>query len=379
MSVDYYERERASMLRLLRQMVEIESPSENKSAVDRMGVVVAEEIKVAGGEVECIERQDVGDIVIGRWTGAGSATPPTLLLCHMDTVWPIGTVAERPPREENGLLFGPGAYDMKSGIVIALAALESLGKQGMRPAGPVTVLCTSDEETGSLHSRSLIEDLAAESGLVLCLEPALSNGALKTARKGVGMITITTYGRAAHAGGNHQQGLNAIEEMAHQVLEIQRLTDYERGTTVNVGTIQGGQATNVVPAICRAEVDFRVEVSDEVDRLEQAFERLEPSLQGSKLQIAGGLNRPPMVRDTLMVRTFQQAQQIALAHGVELREGSTGGASDANFTAAMGVPTLDGLGAVGDGAHATDEHVRIDSLPRRAALLTWLLSEWEWS
>jgi glutamate carboxypeptidase len=378
MVTNYVKRQQGAMVQLLRRMVEIESPSENKKAVDQLGALVIDEIQAIGGTAERIGREEVGDIVIGRWPGADSSRPSILLLCHMDTVWPSGTLAERPPREESGRLYGPGVYDMKSGLVIALAAIEYCATQRGPLAGPVTLLCTSDEETGSLHSREVIEALAAESGLVLCLEPALANGELKTARKGVGMFSVTTRGRAAHAGGNHEQGRNAIEEMAHQVLAVQQLTDYTRGTTVNVGTISGGVATNVVPAVCRAEVDFRVELQEEADRIDRAFRSLQPNLEGTGLEVDGGLNRPPMVRDDLMARTFEQAHQIALNHGMELREGSTGGASDANLTAAMGVPTLDGLGAVGDGAHAVDEHVRIDSLPERAALLEWLLCEWEW-
>ena len=374
-----FQGQRAAMVTLLRRMVETESPSEDKAAVDRMCTLVAHEIEAAGGAVERLHRDQAGDLVIGRWPGADPTRPTTLILCHLDTVWPLGTVAARPPREENGLFFGPGAYDMKAGVVIALAALQNFRQLGRQPAGPVTLLCTGDEETGSLHSQSVIESLAAAGGLVLCLEPALPNGALKTARKGVGMFTVTAHGRAAHAGGNHPLGINAIQELAHQVLVLQELTDYQRGTTVNVGIIHGGVASNVVPAACTAEVDYRVESRDEAARIQAAFEALRPHLQGATLQVDGGLNRPPMVRDDLMARTFQQAQQIAHRHGLELTEASTGGASDANFTAALGVPSLDGLGAIGDGAHAVDEHVRIDSLPERAALLTWLLTEWEWA
>ena len=378
MPTDRFHQRQPDMLALLRRMVEIESPSDDKAAVDRLGALVAAEIEAAGGAVEILSRDQAADLVIGRWSGADPTRPPTLLLCHLDTVWPLGTIAERPPRERDGRLFGPGAFDMKAGAVIALTALRGFHERGDGPPGPVTLLCTGDEETGSLHSQSVIESLAATSGLVLCLEPAIAGGALKTARKGVGMATVTAYGRAAHAGGNHPLGINAIEELAHQVLALQQLTDYQRGTTVNVGVIRGGVASNVVPAACWAEVDFRVESQDEADRIQAALRELEPRLQGTTLQVDGGMNRPPMVRDDRMVRTFQQAQRIARRHGVELIEGSTGGASDGNFTAALGVPTLDGLGAIGDGAHAVDEHVQIDSLPARAALLTWLLNEWEW-
>lgn len=265
---------------------------------------------------------------------------------------------------------------MKGGIVIALTALGGLGKLGVRPAVPVTLLCTSDEEIGSHHSQALIEELAAKSGLVICLEPCIPGGELKTARKGVGQVTVTVKGKAAHAGADHAKGINAIEEMAHQVLALQALTDYESGTTVSVGIISGGSASNVVPAACQIEVDFRVATQEEAGRMSEAIKNLRPQLAGAELEVEGGLNRPPMVRDDLMVRTYKQAERIAGRHGITLQEGSTGGGSDGNFTAAIGVPTLDGLGVDGDGGHAIYEHVLIASLPDRATLLAALVSEW---
>ena len=372
----YFLKQQDQMVTLLRELVEIESPSHDKAALDRMGGHVAELIAAAGGTVKVESREQAGDLVLGRWEGKGTDRP-ILILCHMDTVWPLGTVAGRPPRVEGGRLYGPGAFDMKGGIVIALTALRGLGELNLLPATPVTLLCTTDEEVGSDRSRSLIEDLAQESRLVLCLEPGLAGGVIKTARKGCGTVTIRTLGKAAHAGGNHQEGINAIEEMAHQVLALQTLTDYERGTTVSVGTISGGSADNVVPAACQVKVDFRAVTVQEAERITAAIKALRPQLPGAELEIEGGLNRPPMVRDDLMVRTFQRAQRIAGRHGITLQEGSTGGGSDGNFTAALGVPTLDGLGVDGAGAHAVDEHVRIASLPERATLLAAILSEWE--
>ncbi len=370
-----FQEQKDEMLTILRELVEIESPSHEKAALDRMGKRVAELIEAAGGTVEFHPREQVGDLVVGRWEGK-RAGKPILLLCHMDTVWPLGTVAQRPPRIEGDRFYGPGAFDMKGGIVIALTALGGLGKLGIRPAAPVTLLCTSDEEIGSLHSQALIEELAAESGLVICLEPCIPGGELKTARKGVGQVTVKVKGKAAHAGADHTKGINAIEEMAHQVLALQALTDYERGTTVSVGIISGGSASNVVPAACQIEVAFRVATQEEAGRMSEAIENLRPQLAGAELEIEGGLNRPPMVRDDLIVRTYKQAERIAGRHGISLQEGSTGGGSDGNFTAAIGVPTLDGLGVDGDGGHAIYEHVLTASLPDRATLLAALVSEW---
>ena len=371
----YYQRQQPSMIALLAELVAIESPSEEKAAVDRMGRRVAELARQAGGEVEILSQREVGDFVLGRWAGEASRKPITLL-CHMDTVWPIGSLTERPPRLEGERFYGPGAYDMKAGIVIALAALKGLYERRQALSRPVNLLCTSDEEIGSQASRPLIETLAAQSALVIILEPSMPGGLLKTARKGVGDYHIKVKGRAAHAGANHERGINAIEEMAHQVIAIQALTDYAHGTTVNVGLIQGGTASNVVPAECEASVDFRVTIPEEAQRLHQALLQLKPSLSGAELTIEGGLNRPPMERNALMMETFEKARRIARRHGLELAEGSTGGASDGNFTAALGIPTLDGMGADGDGGHAVHEHVIVSSLSSRAVLLAALIQEW---
>lgn len=372
----YFETQQDAMLEMLHCLAEIESPSHDKAALDRMGARVADLIEAAGGRSRRLPLHGSGDLVLGHWDGRTDQRP-ILILCHMDTVWPLGTLAERPVRVEDGRLYGPGAFDMKGGIVVALTALRGLMELGLELTAPINLLCTSDEEIGSDQSRDLIEELARNSRLVLCLEPGLPGGVIKTARKGCGTVTIRSLGKAAHAGGNHQDGINAIQEMAHQVLALQTLTDYQRGTTVSVGTITGGSADNVVPAICEAKVDFRVVTEDEGERITAAIHELRPQLTGARLEIEGGLNRPPMVRDEQMVRTFQRAQAIAERHGIVLQEGSTGGGSDGNFTAALGVPTLDGLGVDGAGAHAIDEHVVIASLPQRATLLAAILSEWD--
>ena len=373
--VEFFQPKRDKMLRQLTELVEIESPSHDKAAVDRVGAWVEQQMRAAGADVQILPCQNGGDMVLGRWA-ANTDRRPILLMAHMDTVWPVGTLAARPVRQEGGRLFGPGAYDMKAGIMLALTALRGLAEQGRDLTAPVWFLCTGDEEVGSRESRATIEELAVESQLVLCLEPAMPGGAIKTGRKGVGGYTVRVTGRAAHAGGDHQKGINAIQEMAHQVLALQALTDYSQGTTVNVGTISGGSASNVVPATCEVQVDFRVESQVEADRLAEAVGALKPVLEGTTLHVRGGLNRPPLVRDEVMVRTFQRLQQLAGRHGIHLSEGSTGGGSDANFVAPLGVPVLDGLGADGDGAHAIYEQVNTENLAERAALLAIVFSEW---
>ena len=265
---------------------------------------------------------------------------------------------------------------MKAGTAILLTVLRILKDAGLRPKYPWRMLFTSDEEVGSPTSRPLIEAEARKSLLTLVLEPALANGALKTFRKGVGSFSIVAHGRAAHAGGDHQKGINAIEELAYHIPALQKLTNYAEGTTINVGTIAGGSASNVVPEHAEMEVDFRVAKMSEVDRVTQSITGLKSVLAGARLEIAGGLNRPPMEHTATMQATFAQARQLAAEIGLTLEEGSTGGGSDGNFTAVLGIPTLDGLGAIGDGAHAAHEHILINSLADRAALLATILTRW---
>ncbi len=362
------------MVELLKQFIAIESPSTDKAAVDRLGAVIAAELRHLGATVTVDAQRAVGDHLYGRWgaTGRGGF----LLLCHLDTVYDLGTLARQPIREADGKLYGPGAIDMKASFVLALTALKLLKANRLWPERPVTVLFTSDEEIGSGHSRGLIEQLAREAALVLCLEPCLPDGSLKTARKGIGEMIIVTKGRATHAGADHENGRNAIEELAHHILAAQALTDYARGTTLNVGVVSGGTRSNVVPDEARAEVDFRVAIPEEADRLLAWMRARRPVMRGTSVTITGGLNRPPMPRDATMSATFARAQRIADGLGLKLGESSTGGGSDANFVAPLGVPVLDGLGALGNGAHSEREHVVIESLPERAALLAALLSAW---
>ena len=359
------------MKTLLRTLVETESPSHDKAAVDRVGAIVAEKARKLGATVEIIPNTETGDHVLSTW---GSGKERILLLCHMDTVFPLGTIQKTPFREEGDKIFGPGTLDMKAGIVIALAAIEGAQKLGLNR--PVTLLCTSDEEIGSDTSREYIERLAKESALVLVMEGALLDGSLKTWRKGVGGFWIKVKGRAAHSGGDHQAGRNAIEEMAHQVIAIQKLTDYSKQTTLNVGVIQGGTVSNVVPEEANIEVDVRVMQPGEWERIEAAVKSLKPVLDGTTIEVTGGLNRPPMPFDDRMKATFEKAQSIAVKIGMNLTAGGTGGASDGNFVAPLGIPVLDGMGAVGEGYHSEREYIFTASMEQKARLIASLIHAW---
>lgn len=356
---------------LLQLLVETESPSHDKAGVDRVGAIVANEARKLGADVQIVQNAETGNHVISRW---GSGDQGILLLCHMDTVFPPGTLNKMPYREADGRIFGPGTLDMKAGIVISLAAIEEARKNGM--TRPVTLLCTSDEEIGSETSRAWIQSLAKESALVLVLESALLDGSLKTWRKGVGEFWVKTRGRAAHAGGDHEKGRNAIEEMAHQVIAIQKLTDYSKQTTLNVGVIQGGTVSNVVPEEAMIQVDVRVMQPGEWERLEAEMKMLKPVLDGTSIEVSGGLNRPPMPFDETMKAAFEKAKSIAAGIGMELKAGGTGGGSDANFVAPLGIPVLDGLGAIGEGYHSEREYIFAESLPQRVKLVAALLKNW---
>lgn len=362
---------------LLKYLVETESPSQDKAAVDRVGALVAEEARARGAQVEILSNQETGDHVLARFYPSETSLPPSapiLLLCHMDTVFPVGTIDTFPYREGDGKIFGPGTLDMKAGIVIALAAMEEAQQSGLKR--PVMLLCTSDEETGSHTSREHIERLAQESALVLVLEGGLVDGSLKIRRKGVGEFRVRTKGRAAHSGGDHEKGRNAIEEMAHQVIAIQKLTDYAKQTTLNVGVIRGGTVSNVVPEEAVIQVDVRVMQPGEWERLASEMNQLLPVLDGTSIDISGGLNRPPMPFDETMKATFEKARSIASGIGMDLKAGGTGGASDANFVAPLGIPVLDGLGAVGEGYHSEREYIFADSIKERARLVAALLKNW---
>lgn len=367
-----------AMLAMLQRLVETESPSHDKAAVDRVGALVAAESRRLGAEVEIISNAHTGDHILARFSPPAARNgnqKPILTLCHMDTVFPLGTLPNMPFYSKDDKTCGPGVLDMKGGIVICLFAIAALIESGQLNR-PITCLFTSDEEIGSLTSRALIERLAREAQVVLVFESGLQNGALKTWRKGVGDFVVRVWGRAAHSGGEHEKGRNAIEEMAHQTLSIQKLTDYSKGTTVNVGVIRGGIAENVVPDFAEARGDLRVLTFEEAGRILTALKALKPVTPDTRLEVSGELNRPPMPFDANLQATFARAQQIAHTIGTDLKSGGSGGGSDANFVAALGVPVLDGLGTVGADYHSEREWIYTASLAERAALVEALLRQW---
>lgn len=365
------ERHLDAIVHTIETLVRLESPSTDKPAVDRCGGVLAEILRTLGADVDRLARPDRGDHVRARFAGEGS---PVLLLGHFDTVWPVGTIDRMPLRRDGDRLHGPGVFDMKAGIALAVAAFEALRATGT-PHPAITMLWTTDEEIGSATSRAAIEEEARRSRAVLVLEPALPGGVLKTARKGCGEFHLTVHGIAAHAGLDPGKGASAIHELAAQIAAIERLQDLGRGISVNVGVVSGGTRPNVIAERADATIDVRAPARADADAIEAALRELQPRRPGTRLTIEGGFDRPPMERSPAVVELFSRASRVASSLGHDLREGSAGGGSDGNFTAALGVPTLDGLGAVGDGAHAANEHVEIAALAWRGALIAGLLAD----
>ena len=304
---------------------------------------------------------------------AKQAASQVLLLGHYDTVWPIGQVTRMPVRREGDRLYGPGVFDMKAGIVIGLLAMRALADARLAPPHRVVMLWTADEEVGSSTSRALIEAEARQSRAVLVLEPALPGGAVKTARTGVGDFVVSAHGVAAHAGIDPTSGASAIHELAYQIGVLSGLTDLARGLSVNVGTIKGGSRANVIAEAAEAHVDVRIPTMADAQRVTAAITGLVPRDRRVRLEVTGEINRPPFERTARVADLYHRAEAVAAELGQLLGEGATGGASDGNFTGAIGVPTLDGLGAVGHGAHALDEHVLLEPLAFRAALLAGLI------
>lgn len=369
----YCESQRDALLRCLRQAVEIESPSQNKAAVDCLANFFAQEFKKRGAQVRLLSHATAGSAVVAEFWGQARRRQPILLLGHLDTVWDVGTLAEMPFRVRRGRAYGPGIYDMKSGLVCGLWAVRALEAFKITPPGPVRFFLNADEEVSSIAFRKEMLAEARRARAVLVLEPAAARGALKTARKGVGEFKITVRGRSAHAGVNPSAGVNAISELARQVLRIEKLARPRRGLTLNVDVIQGGTRSNVIPELATACVDVRVPTARDREEIERKMRALRPIHPEAKLEIGGGINRPPMERKAA-IALFRKARELGRQMGLDLKEAATGGGSDGNFTAALGIPTLDGLGGTGDGAHARHEHVIIRELPQRAALLAALLA-----
>ena len=371
----YAQSKQSSIIALIREFVECESPSDDRASVDRFVHLLVSKLdnftKVrtpAGGRfghhLNC-------EFNFGRKPRDGDI----LVLAHSDTVWPLGTLAHMPFRRKDGRLWGPGVLDMKSGIAFFLFAIQTLRELDVPVTRRIVLQVNSDEEVGSESSRPLTEEAARSSAVVLVLEPGTGlTGKIKTARKGVGDYTVTVKGRASHAGVDFQNGASAIVELARQIERISSFTDLDKGITVNPGVIAGGTRTNVVAAEARADVDIRVARMKDAPGLDKNFHSLRPFDKRCNIQVEGGVNRPPMERTPGIRKLFHTAQGWAKELGVDLEESSTGGGSDGNFTAALGVPTLDGLGGVGEGAHAVNESILVDRIADRTALLAMLLS-----
>ena len=349
-------------------MVECESPSGDAAALSGFGDLLAAAL---AGEAS-VERADGGHLLC-RW---GGASKQVLVLAHSDTVWPLGTLQVMPFREAEGRLWGPGVLDIKGGIALFLFAMRGAKEFGLPLPGAVLLQVNSDEEVGSPSSRPLTEQNALASEAVLVLEPGTGlTGKLKTERKGVGGFHVTVQGRAAHAGVDFERGASAVVELARQIEQIASWTDLRLGLTVNPGVIGGGTRSNVIAAEAWVDVDYRVTRMADAAELEERFHALRALDSRCSVQVKGGLNRPPMERSAGGDRLFELARGAAAELGLELEESLTGGGSDGNFTAALGVPTLDGLGCVGEGAHAPNESILLDYVPQRIALLALLLGK----
>jgi len=384
------------MVRLLERFVRCESPSGDKAAVDRFGAMVASEWRLRGAAVKILKQRLRGDhlrvemaagtgrVIVkddGRGVGrrdrrcADRGDGQILVLGHLDTVYPIGTIAKMPFRVAGGKAWGPGTFDMKGGLVLALAAVDALRAAGVRTRKRVVFLWTSDEEIGSETSRRAIESEARRSDAVLVLEPSLGReGCLKTQRKGVGGAEVIVTGRAAHAGIEPEKGVNAVHELVLQIARLMKMNDRARGITVQATVVEGGTATNVVPERAQASIDIRFAKVADAPRIEKELRGLRPILRGARVEVRMGALRPPLERTAGVRGLFRVARGLMGEMGLSLREAATGGGSDGNFTGALGVPTLDGLGAVGDGPHSSREHVVVRELGVRAALLAGLMA-----
>ena len=384
--LQWAEAQRARIIGDIQKLVELESPSSDKQAVDRCGDHIRQRFAELGGQVKVHRQKNFGDqlqidfaksgVAPGLRPGGsrGGATKPILLLGHYDTVWDVGTLEKMPFRNQKGRLWGPGVFDMKAGIALAMYAIEGLREtEGGLPRS-VTVLLNPDEEVGSEASRKVTEQLAKKSAAVLVLEPAQGlDGKVKTARKGVGDFVVKVTGVAAHSGLDFEKGQNAVVELARQIDRVAEFTDLARGLTVSANVIRGGTKGNVVPAEASVDVDVRIGKLKDGPVIEKKFRGLKPFNRKCQVEVSGGINRPPLERTKAVAALYELARGIYWELGSELGEAAVGGGSDGYFTGALGVPTLDGLGAVGEGAHATNESIIVSELPKRVALIAELM------
>ena len=370
MFLDYCLANHDWLLEFIEALVAIESPSDDPAAVNRCGKELADRLEAIGGTITRVSSSAAADHLRASF---GSGERQILLLGHFDTVWPVGQLAQMPLKRDHGRLHGPGVFDMKAGIGLATLATRALIDRVDLITARIVMLWTTDEEVGSTTSRGLIETEAAKSDAVLVFEPSLPGGGLKTSRKGVGQFEMITRGVPAHAGLDPGKGVSAIRELARQIIALDDLQDPASGVTVTAGIVSGGTRANVIPAEARATIDARANTRADADRVQRTLRGLKPQVAGARVEVTGGFARPPLERTADVVKLFEIAKSVAAEIGVTLEEGSAGGGSDGNFTAAIGIPTLDGFGAIGDGAHALHEHVEIDALVPRAATIAGVL------
>lgn len=363
------------MHQLLQEIVEIESPSYDKELVDKLSEWIARTFEqLTGGKTKTIPNSEYGNHVIGEF---GNGNRQLLVLAHFDTVWPKGTLETIPFSIKDGIARGPGIFDMKGGLIQGLFALHALKELGTQLNKKVVCIFDADEEIGNPTSRELIENEAKKSDAVFVLEPAMSpEGSLKTARKGVGIFDIEVTGVPAHSGIDPEKGVSAIEELANQTIYLHSLTNFEKGTTLNVGKVEGGTSSNVIAEKAYAKLDLRVKTKDEFDRIIPLIKQIKTKIKGTEVQIEGGVNRLPLERTAEVEKMFNTAKKLAKEYiGFNLTEKETGGGSDGNLTSPF-APTLDGLGAVGDGAHANHEYLVLEEMPKRSALFAMLLEHY---
>lgn len=368
----YFAARQTALLADLRALVEIESPSDDATAVTAVAAYVHERLTAVGVPAERIASQGAGDAVLAR---IGPATGGTLVLSHIDTVWPVGTLREIPFEVKDGRATGPGVFDMKAGVAVKLAVLEAIAAGAVSPKRGVSALFVPDEEIGSRSSRALIVEEARARTRVLVLEPSAEGGAAKVARKGIGFVKVHVQGVASHAGLDPEKGASALSELSRFVLHAEALARLELGTSLVVTTAQAGTKSNVVPELAEATIDFRIWAVEEGERVMKGLDEFRPADPRVTLTLTGGVNRGPMEPTAQSLALYDAARHVMAVLGVALGQARVGGASDGNLTASAGIPTLDGLGPEGGGAHARSEHLLVDDLPRRAALLAAMLEE----
>lgn len=376
--LEFYRARQQQMIDLLTALVNIESPSRDKSATDKLVDQVENLLNEMGtSSVTRFPQAEVGDYLLAKWNENAQGTP-IMAIMHLDTVWPLGTLAERPVRiDDDGRLYGPGAVDMKGGVTVLLSAIQGLQARNELPDRPIWAFFNTDEEIGSVGSTPKIQELAQDCGLVLVLEPGTSDGATKIQRKGSATFQVHVEGRASHAGNEPEAGINAIVELAQQIVKLNSFNDLKNGTSVSVTLTEGGSAGNVIPASASAWIDSRMLTQLAMDTTRDKIMSLTPFVPGAKVRVEAINSRGPMEYNDQMKATFARFQELGAKYGVTVRGESVGGGSDGNTTASMGIPTLDGLGPYGGGLHALHEHVLISSLAERATLISAILKDWE--